>query len=94
MMRHRISLTLYFTRYFSVNVTESGKQAILQLAGGDLRRVLNLLQSAHMAYPLVDEQAVYLTAGAAVPAVIEQMLQALLNESFDAAYESIHKVDF
>lgn len=29
----------------SVNATESGKRAILQLACGDLRRVLNLLQS-------------------------------------------------
>ena len=32
----------------NVNVTESGKNAILALAGGDLRRVLNLLQSADM----------------------------------------------
>ena len=78
----------------SVNVTECGKQAILQLAGGDLRRVLNLLQSTHMAYSLVNEEAVYLTAGAAVPAVIDQMLQSLLNDSFDLAYQNILKVPF
>lgn len=29
---------------FRVNASECGKKAILQLAGGDLRRVLNLLQ--------------------------------------------------
>jgi DNA polymerase III delta prime subunit len=37
----------------SVNATEGGKNAILALAGGDLRRVLNLLQSTAMAYPQV-----------------------------------------
>lgn len=72
-----------------VNVTESGKQAILQLAGGDLRRVLNLLQSADMAYGTIDEEAIYLTAGAAIPSVIEGMFQSLLNDSFEVAYRGI-----
>jgi replication factor C subunit 3/5 len=51
-----------------VVITEGGKTALLQLAGGDLRRVLNLLQSAAMAYPEITEEAVYLTAGAALRA--------------------------
>jgi len=59
---------------------------VLELAGGDLRRVLNLLQSANMAYPQVNEEAIYLTAGAAVPAVIENIYQSLLNDNFDTAY--------
>lgn len=77
-----------------MNATESGKQAILQLAGGDLRRVLNLLQSTHMAYPEVNEESVYLTAGAAVPKLIEQMFVILMNESFKDSYENILKVLF
>lgn len=36
-----------------VDATEGGKNAILALADGDLRRVLNLLQSTAMAYPQV-----------------------------------------
>jgi DNA polymerase III delta prime subunit len=39
-----------------VKISESGKSAILQLAGGDLRRVLNLLQSSHMSYPEITEE--------------------------------------
>lgn len=79
-------------RLENVNVTECGKQAILQLAGGDLRRVLNLLQSTQMAYPdSVNEETVYLTAGAAIPSVINQMLQSLLNDTFDNAYKHILK---
>lgn len=46
-----------------VNYTSEGRDAILQLADGDLRRVLNLLQSTSMAYPIVTQDAVYLTAG-------------------------------
>lgn len=41
------------TIVYSVDATEGGKNAILALAGGDLRRVLNLLQSTAMAYPQV-----------------------------------------
>jgi replication-associated recombination protein RarA len=51
-----IRTRLTFCSYYivcSVNATEGGKNAILALAGGDLRRVLNLLQSTAMAYPQV-----------------------------------------
>ena len=40
----------------SIKISESGKSAILQLACGDLRRVLNLLQSSHMSYPEITEE--------------------------------------
>ena len=73
----------------NVNVTESGKNAILQLAGGDLRRVLNLLQSTDMAFDVVDEEKVYLTAGAAIPAVIDKMFDSLMNDGFEDAYKNM-----
>jgi len=73
----------------SVNATETGKEALLQLAGGDMRRVLNLLQSTHMAYPELNEESVYLTAGAAIPAIIRDLLQSLLNDTFQVAYTKI-----
>lgn len=79
-----------------VNINETGKAAILQLACGDLRRVLNLLQSADMAYDAIDEEAVYLTAGAAVPRIIEGMFKSLLNDGFEQAYRGMLQanVDF
>lgn len=73
----------------NVNATESGKEALLQLAGGDMRRVLNLLQSTHMAYPQLNEESVYLTAGAAIPAVIKDLLHSLLNDTFEVAYSKL-----
>lgn len=76
----------------SVNATPGGRDAILALADGDLRRVLNLLQSTAMAYPQVTEDNVYLTAGAAMPSVIEGIFMALMNGSFENAYRMLLKV--
>lgn len=74
-----------------LQVTQGGKEAVLSLAGGDLRRVLNLLQSASMAYEHVTDEAIYRTAGAAEPQVIAKIFQSLLNDSFDSAYRSLEK---
>lgn len=64
--------------FCSVNATADGKKALMQLANGDMRRVLNLLQSTAMAYAVVDQQNVYLTAGAALPEVSFEALFILL----------------
>jgi replication factor C subunit 3/5 len=66
----------------------------MELAAGDMRRVLNLLQSTHMAYPVVNEENVYLTAGAALPAVIQAIFTSLLNDSFDNAHKMLSDVSF
>jgi replication factor C subunit 3/5 len=75
-----------------VNATDSGKAAILQLSGGDMRRVLNLLQSTHMAYAAVNEENVYLTAGAAIPRVIDSIFDSLMNDSYNDAFNMIFQV--
>ena len=75
-----------------MNITESGKNALLVLSGGDMRRVLNLLQATHMAYPEINETVVYVTAGAAIPSVIQSMLHSLLNDNFETAYNTINTV--
>ncbi len=75
-----------------MNGTPDGLTALMELAAGDMRRVLNLLQSTHMAYPIVNSENVYLTAGAAIPAVIQNLLRSLLNDSFDDAYKLLSTV--
>ena len=54
-----------------------------------MRRVLNLLQATHLSYESVDESVVYLTAGAAVPAVIDSLLTSLMNDTFRVAYDTV-----
>lgn len=64
----------------------------MQLAAGDMRRVLNLLQSTSMAFPIVNQANVYQTAGAALPEVIDSILKSLLNDNYQEAFQFIYKV--
>lgn len=71
-------------------VTDEGRQALLDLSGGDMRRVLNVMQAAHMAFPGgIDGKAVYMCTGNPLPEDIQSMLELLLNESFAACFASL-----
>ena len=65
-----------------ISVTPGARQALLVLAGGDMRKTLNVLQSASMAHDEVDEAAVYATTGDPEPAVIDSIFHSLLNDEF------------
>lgn len=71
------------------NYTEDGIDAILRLSGGDMRRVLNLLQSTTMSGKVVDETSVYLTSGAPLPKDMETILDTLMNQPFATGYKRI-----
>jgi DNA polymerase III delta prime subunit len=53
----------YIIQEEGVSASEPGKEALMQLAGGDMRRVINGLQSTHMAFGVVDEDTVYKCCG-------------------------------
>lgn len=72
-----------------VNYTPDGLQSILNLSGGDMRRVLNLLQSTSMANEVVNEKTVYSTSGAPLPKDIETINDWLMNLSFREAYGKV-----
>jgi replication factor C subunit 3/5 len=98
---HQIQGRLEFVaQQEKVNLTEDGVKAILALSGGDMRRVLNLLQSTAMsnssvgsdgisAEGVVDETAVYLTSGAPLPTDVDNILLWLLNDTFRNACQKI-----
>mmetsp|Transcript_21116 Transcript_21116/g.37861 ORF Transcript_21116/g.37861 Transcript_21116/m.37861 type:complete len:353 (+) Transcript_21116:46-1104(+) len=72
-----------------VNYTQDGIQSILALSGGDMRRVLNLLQSTAMSSDLVNEKNVYMTSGAPLPRDVDMTLEWLLNLDFKEAYDKL-----
>jgi replication factor C subunit 3/5 len=74
------------------NTTQDGIDAILRLSGGDMRRVLNLLQSTSMSSTVVNETTVYLTSGAPLPVDIDTILDLLMNQTFQIACEQITKM--
>jgi replication factor C subunit 3/5 len=71
------------------NTTPDGIGAILSLSGGDMRRVLNLLQSTAMSSDVVNEASVYSTSGAPLPVDIDTILDLLMNATFQKASKDI-----
>ncbi|XP_071110985.1 replication factor C subunit 5-like [Haliotis cracherodii] len=72
-----------------IKVTEDGMKAVVTLATGDMRKSLNILQSASMAYEEVTEDNVYTCVGHPLRRDIENIVNWVLNESFTSAYNNI-----
>jgi replication factor C subunit 3/5 len=72
-----------------VQLRPDGLKAIIKLAAGDMRKCLNVMQSAHLAYPQVDEETVYACTGNPMPRDIKRILDLLLNHGFREAFGEI-----
>lgn len=72
-----------------MKVTEDGKEALMTLSGGDMRKVISVLQSTWFAYGMVNEENVYNCVGHPLPRDIHSIVNWLLNEPYDTCYKSI-----
>uniref|UniRef100_A0A0K8RE31 Activator 1 subunit 5 n=1 Tax=Ixodes ricinus TaxID=34613 RepID=A0A0K8RE31_IXORI len=75
-----------------LTVTDDGKKALMDLAQGDMRKALNILQSTSMAFEEVTENNVYQCVGLPLKSDISNMVITLLNEDFAFSYDQINKV--
>ncbi|KAI6228124.1 Replication factor C subunit 5 [Aphelenchoides besseyi] len=75
-----------------LNVTADGKEALFQLSGGDMRKILNVLQSTSLAFDVIDRKNVYACVGQPDPQVIERIFKILLSDSVADAFEKISKL--
>lgn len=73
----------------SVDLTDTGMEALLRVGQGDMRRILNVLQSTHMASSVtgakVDGDAIYANTGAPHPGDIELLWKSLNEDGFQKA---------
>lgn len=72
----------------SVNITKDGKEALLRLSNGDMRRALNILQACHAAFDRIDETAIYACTGHPQPKDIQRIVDTMMNDDFTTAYSS------
>ncbi|XP_030831515.1 replication factor C subunit 5 [Strongylocentrotus purpuratus] len=82
----------FVVREENVDMTEDGKKALITLAKGDMRRVINILQSTSMAHEKVTEENVYLCTGHPLRTDIENIVNWMLNEDFTAAFNHINQL--
>ena len=73
-------------------MSDDGEKALVTLSGGDMRKVLNVLQSTHMAYERVTEDTVYTCVGHPLRSDITSIVNWMLNEDFGTAYTNIQKL--
>jgi len=75
-----------------VSITEDGKEALMTLSQGDMRKVINILQSCNMAFGEVTEDNVYTCTGHPLRSDITNIVNWSLNEDFSTAYKNIQKL--
>ncbi|XP_054711562.1 replication factor C subunit 5-like [Uloborus diversus] len=73
-----------------LNVTEDGRKALIDLAQGDMRKVLNVLQCASLAFDVINEDNVYACVGHPLKSDISKIVNWLLNDDFVSAFKNIN----
>ncbi len=63
-----------------INITNDGIETIIKISNGDMRKVINILQSTTMIYDIVDEKSVSQCVGYPLKETIK-MLYNMLNKS-------------
>jgi len=75
-----------------VPLTEDGKTALMTLSHGDMRKVINIMQSCYMAFGEVTEDNVYTCVGHPLKSDIENVVNWALNDDFSTAYSNINQL--
>ncbi|TGZ60749.1 hypothetical protein CRM22_008355 [Opisthorchis felineus] len=72
-----------------VVLTEDGMKAIYRFTSGDMRKAINLMQSAAMSAPKIDESSVYACVAYPSPAEIRSLTDSMLNEPIHSAFKNM-----
>jgi len=75
-----------------MTITNVGIDVIIKRSRGVMRKVLNILQSVSMSYPIINEKNINTCIGHPRKNEIIQILNLLINESFETSYNGIVKI--
>jgi len=75
----------------NVEYTKGGIETIIQRSGGDMRKVLNIMQSVSMAYNIIDSDNVNKCLGYASYQEITDIYESLMNDGYSTSYNLIKK---
>lgn len=81
-------------KHEKLKITESGMNALLHVADGDMRKAVNLLQSVSITGKDVDDQSVYEMAAALKPEEVKNILKLALDKRFVEAREKLTDLMF
>lgn len=82
----------YVAKEENIKVTQSGIDFIIKIAKGDMRKVLNILQTSSMSYKIVDDNAVGDTTSYPKTSNIEKIFEILISDNCSDAIAKIKKI--
>jgi len=82
----------YIANQEGLTISEDGIKAIIEIGGGDLRRTINVLQTAASTGKPIDEETVYSVVGRANPADVREMMITALNGDFIKARNKLREL--
>jgi hypothetical protein len=71
----------------STRISDDAVKAVLVLANGDMRKVLNVLQAAASGYDAVDEDSIYAVTGNPRPAEVKEAIHQLMTGEYMVIYK-------
>lgn len=71
---------------------DRASQAIVRLSGGDMRKVLNILESCSLAYKHIPESKIFDVTGRPSPDVVETIYSALTMQDFQTAFNTFQEL--
>lgn len=74
-----------------VSITDDGLEALVEVGEGDMRRTINLLQSASLSVKKITEKQVYALAARAKPKEISGIISKAYNGDFTEARDALEK---
>jgi replication factor C subunit 3/5 len=82
----------YIAEAEKIQVSDDGIKAILKLGKGDMRRILNVLQSTALTFPVIDSRAVHLTTGDPLPEDMQFLVKTLMSSKFEDCVNVVEKM--
>lgn len=76
----------------NITITDGGIDTIIKRAKGDMRKVLNILQSVSMTYSTINEKNINTCIGYPRKQEIQKIIGFLINNKFDECYTNIVKI--
>ena len=80
---------LEITEKENIKITQQGIDTIIRRSNGDMRKVINIIQSTSMTYPVVNEKNINSCLGYPSRQHMDIVMNNLLNNSFSKAYTNL-----
>ena len=72
-----------------ITLEDEASAAIVRLSGGDMRKVLNILESCSLAYKEIPTTKIFEVTGRPSPETIQEIYTALTTRDFEGAYKTM-----